>query len=217
MTAAQARTTSRAKVADVSRVAKPELVVYAHGEPRLAWQTLVTGHEGARPTKLTVWTNARTGKVIGSWDRVVDGTGTGYYYPGVTIGTSLSGSTYRMSDSSRSGVSCANQAGTIYTGPDDVWGNGSGTNLETGCVDVLYSVDKEVDMLVGLARPQRRQGQRHVVPGAGRAGRRQRLLRRREDQLRPQPGQRPPAHGDRHRRPRERARRLRDHPGWVVR
>ena len=52
-----------------------------------------------------------------------------------------------MSDSTRSGVSCANQAGTIYTGPDDVWGNGSGTNLETGCVDVLYSVDKEVDML----------------------------------------------------------------------
>ncbi len=52
-----------------------------------------------------------------------------------------------MSDSARSGVSCANQAGTIYTGTDDVWGNGSGTNLETGCVDVLYSVDKEVDML----------------------------------------------------------------------
>ena len=147
VTAAQATATSRAKVADVSKVGKPELVVYAHGAPRLAWQTLVTGHEGARPTKLTVWTDARTGKVIGSWDRVVDGTGTGYYYPGVTIGTSLSGSTYRMSDSARSGVSCANQAGTIYTGPDDVWGNGSGTNLETACVDVLYSVDKEVDML----------------------------------------------------------------------
>jgi Zn-dependent metalloprotease len=147
VSAAQARTTSRAKVADVTKAAKPELVVYAHGKPRLAWQTLVTGHEGARPTKLTVWTNARTGQVIGSWDQVVDGAGTGYYYPGVTIGTSLSGSTYRMSDSSRSGVSCANQAGTIYTGPDDVWGNGSGTNLETACVDVLYGVDKEVDML----------------------------------------------------------------------
>lgn len=143
--AAQRR--ARALVGHVTSASKPELVVLAQHAPRLAWSTLVTGTTKNRPTKLTVYTDARTGKVLGSWDRVVDGSGNGYYYPGVSIGTSLSGSTYRMSDSSRSGVSCANQSGTIFTGSDDVWGNGSGTNLETACVDVLYSVDKEVDML----------------------------------------------------------------------
>jgi Zn-dependent metalloprotease len=147
VSATTARRTAMRQVGHVDRAAKPELVVFAKSRPVLAWQTLVVGTTKHRPTKLTVYTNARTGKVIDSWDRVVDGSGNGYYYPGVTIGTSLSGSTYRMSDSTRSGVSCANQAGTVYTGPDDAWGNGSGTNLETGCVDVLYSVDKEVDML----------------------------------------------------------------------
>jgi len=145
--AAAAQRRARSLVDHVSSASKPELVVHAQRTPRLAWSTLVTGTTDHRPTKLTVYTDAITGKVIGSWDLVADGSGNGYYYPGVTIGTSLSGSTYRMSDSSRSGVSCANQSGTIFTGSDDVWGNGSGTNLETACVDTLYSVDKEVDML----------------------------------------------------------------------
>jgi Zn-dependent metalloprotease len=147
VTAKKARTTSRAKVADVSRVAKPELVVYAHGKPRLAWQTLVTGHEGARPIKLTVWTNARTGKVIGSWDLVRDGSGTGYYNGAVTIGTSGSGTSWSMTDTSRSGQKCGGQNGSAYTGTDNVWGNGAATNLETACVDALYAMNKEWDML----------------------------------------------------------------------
>src|SRR5690606_986782 len=33
------------------------------------------------------------------------------------------------------------------TGNDDIWGNGQGTNLETACVDVLYAVQREWDML----------------------------------------------------------------------
>jgi Zn-dependent metalloprotease len=145
--ASAAQRKARSLVGQVTSASRPELVVFAQRAPRLAWSTLVTGSTQNRPTKLTVYTDARTGKVLGSWDRVVDGSGTGYYYPGVTIGTSQSGSTYRMSDASRSGVSCANQSGTIFSGSDDVWGNGSGTNLETACVDVLYGVDKEVDML----------------------------------------------------------------------
>ena len=44
-------------------------------------------------------------------------------------------------------MSCANQAGTVFTGPDDVWGNGAGTNLETACVDALYGVQQEWNML----------------------------------------------------------------------
>ena len=145
--AASARRTAESLVAHVSSVSKPELVVHAQHQPRLAWSTLVTGTEQGRPTKLTVYTDARTGKVLGSWDLVADGSGAGYYYPGVTIGTSGSGSSWSMTDAVRSGVKCGGQNGVAYTGTDDVWGNGSGTNLETACVDTLYGTDKQVDML----------------------------------------------------------------------
>ncbi len=145
--APSARRTARDLVAHVSSVSRPQLVVHAQHRPRLAWATLVTGTKQGRPTKLTVYTDARTGKVLGSWDRVVDGTGNGYYYPGVTIGTSGSGTSWSMTDPTRTGVKCGGQNGAAYTGTDNVWGNGSGTNLETACVDALYGVDKEVDML----------------------------------------------------------------------
>ncbi len=35
----------------------------------------------------------------------------------------------------------------MLTGTDDVWGNGVGTNIETGCVDALFGVQREWDML----------------------------------------------------------------------
>lgn len=142
-----ARRTARAQVGTVVRTTKPELVVHAQHQPRLAWATTVSGATEGHPTELTVYTDAVTGKVIDSWDLVSHATGTGYYYPGVSFTTTQSSGTYRMTDPTRSGVSCANQSGTILSGPDDVWGNGSGTNLETACVDVMYATSKEVDML----------------------------------------------------------------------
>jgi Zn-dependent metalloprotease len=34
----------------------------------------------------------------------------------------------------------------VLTGTDDVWGNGNGTAIETGCVDALFAVQREWDM-----------------------------------------------------------------------
>ena len=147
VSAAAARRTARAEVSQVTTASKPELIVFAQHRPRLAWSTLVTGTDQGRPSKLHVYTDARNGKVLGSWDQVVDGSGNGYYYPGVTIGTSGSGSSWSMTDPVRTGLKCGGQNGAAYTGTDDVWGNGSGTNLETACVDTLYGADKEIDML----------------------------------------------------------------------
>ena len=147
VSAATARRTARAEVSQVTTASKPELIVFAQHRPRLAWSTLVTGTDQGRPSKLHVYTDARNGKVLGSWDQVVDGSGNGYYYPGVTIGTSGSGSSWSMTDPVRTGLKCGGQNGAAYTGTDDVWGNGSGTNLETACVDTLYGADKEIDML----------------------------------------------------------------------
>ena len=80
-------------------------------------------------------------------DLVRDGTGNGYHNGAVTITTSGSNSSFSMLDTTRPGVRCGGQSGTTFTGTDDVWGNGSGTNLETACVDALYAVQKQWDML----------------------------------------------------------------------
>ena len=144
---AQARRVARRELDTVRTTSAPQLVVYAVGSPKLAWRTKVTGTVEGAPSITTVYSNARTGKVLLASEGVHSGTGNGYYYPGVTIGTSGSGSSYSMTDPVRSGVKCGGQNGAAYTGTDNVWGNGSGTNLETACVDVLYSLGKQVDML----------------------------------------------------------------------
>ena len=146
-TRAQARRVARRQLDTVRSTSKPRLTVYAVGSPTLAWRTKATGTVEGRPSIQTVFSDARTGAVLLASDEVREGSGTGYYYPGVTIGTSGSGSSYSMTDPARSGVKCGGQNGQAYTGTDNLWGNGSGTNLETACVDVLYSLGKEVDML----------------------------------------------------------------------
>ena len=144
---AAARATAKRQVDKVRSVSRPTLEVYAEGVPRLAWKTVVKGVDKGSPSIQTVWTDARTGKVLLAWDKVMHGSGTGYYYGNVTIGTSGSGGSFQMVDPAHSGVQCGGQNGSAYTGTDDVWGNGSGTNLETACVDVMYGTAKEVDML----------------------------------------------------------------------
>src|SRR5205807_9158954 len=87
--------------------------------------------------------------VVHSYDGVADGTGNAAIEGGtVTIQTSGSGTSFSVTDSTRPGISCRNEStGAVLTGTDDVWGNGNGTNIETGCVDALYSVQHEWDML----------------------------------------------------------------------
>ena len=54
---------------------------------------------------------------------------------------------FSMLDTTRPGIRCGGQNGVTFTGTDDAWGNGSGTNLETACVDALFGVQREWDML----------------------------------------------------------------------
>lgn len=145
--AAETAARTASKAATIDSVSGTRLAVYALGTPRLAWETTVTGHTGPRPSVLHVWVDAITGKVLHSYDDVSEGTGNGWIYPSVTIQTSGSGSSFSMTDPTRSGISCRDySSGAVLTGTDDVWGNGDGTNIETGCVDALYSVQREWDM-----------------------------------------------------------------------
>lgn len=158
--------TARAKLTTVDTASTPTLTVLAWGTPRLVWETVVTGTvagkaggagstgkaggaggAGGMPSRTHVFVDALTGAVAASYDEVRAGTGTGYYNGGVTIATSGSGSSYSMTDTTRPGVRCGGQNGSAYTGTDDAWGTGSGTNLETACVDALYAVQQESDML----------------------------------------------------------------------
>lgn len=146
--AAAARATARGEVALVQSAAAPRLVVLAWGTPRLAWEVGVVGRSpDGEPTAPVVYVDASTGEVAESYDRVQHGTGTGFYNGSVSIDTSGSGSSFSMIDPIRPGVRCTDANGNTFTGSDDVWGNGSGTDLETACVDALYGVQRQWDML----------------------------------------------------------------------
>ncbi|GAA1816230.1 M4 family metallopeptidase [Luedemannella flava] len=145
---AAAAATARGRLATVAGASTPTLSVLAWGTPALVWETVVEGaYADGRPSKLHVYVDATTGAVLDVLDEVREGSGTGYYYGSVSITTSGSGSSYSMTDTTRPGLRCGGQNGSAYTGTDDVWGNGSGTNLETACVDALYGAQKEWDML----------------------------------------------------------------------
>ncbi|TDD89842.1 M4 family metallopeptidase [Actinomadura rubrisoli] len=105
-----------------------------------------------RPASLHVLVDAVTGKVVNTWDEVVDAADDQSFYHGgknkpTSIATTGSGGSFTMRDLGRPGISCADQSGTIYTGTDDAWGNAVGTDLETACVDAMKAAQSESDMV----------------------------------------------------------------------
>ncbi|GHJ53628.1 zinc metalloprotease [Nonomuraea sp. TT08I-71] len=151
LTSAAAAKTARAQLKTVSTVEGTNLVVYTLGAtPALAWETTVRGTDAAGPSRLTVDVDARTGAVLRKQERIVHGTGTGAWNgpSPLTLNTTLSGSTYSMKDPSVTNLSCQDAAtNTTFSGSDDVWGNGTATNKETGCVDALFAAQTEHKML----------------------------------------------------------------------
>ncbi|GLX02420.1 M4 family metallopeptidase [Microtetraspora sp. NBRC 16547] len=147
LTADQATEVARAQISEVTTTSAPQLTVMAEGTGRLAYEVVAEGVNNGRESKMHVLVDALTGEVVEKSDEVVDGQGNSYYNGNpVTIGTT-SGSTFSMADPARSGVRCGGQNGSTYTKATDSWGNGSGTDLETACVDALFAVGKEWDML----------------------------------------------------------------------
>ncbi len=144
---AKARATSARQVRRAA-LGKSRLVVLQRTGSRLAWETWVTGRKHGEASRLTVYVDARTGRMLTSTEHVLEGTGNGGHNGSVTIPTSQSGSTYLMRNSSASTLVCQDAANnTTYSGPDDIWGNGNATNKETGCVDAFYSTEMERQML----------------------------------------------------------------------
>ncbi|MCP2246422.1 M4 family metallopeptidase [Lentzea aerocolonigenes] len=151
VTKAQAETTARSAMSTVDSVGAAEQVVYAlDTAPVLAWKVPVTGRDAEGPSKLDVVVDATTGKVLHTQEHVLHGTGTSAWNgPNpVSIATTQSGSSFSMKDPTLTNVSCQDAAtNTTFTKSTDTWGNGTATNRETGCVDVLFAAQTESKML----------------------------------------------------------------------
>ncbi|WP_328668145.1 M4 family metallopeptidase [Streptomyces sp. NBC_00322] len=124
----------------------PRKVVWmAKGAPTLAYETVVGGiqHDGT-PNELHVVTDATTGAKLFEWQAIENGTGNTQYSGQVTLGSTQSGSTYNLTDGGRGGHKTYNLnhgssgTGTLYSGPDDTWGNGQASDPETAGADAAY-------------------------------------------------------------------------------
>ncbi|MFH8984822.1 M4 family metallopeptidase [Streptomyces varsoviensis] len=124
----------------------PRKVVWAaQGTPTLAYETVVGGfQDDGTPNQLHVITDAKTGKKLFEFQGVKSGTGNSQYSGKVTIGTSGSGSSYQMNDTTRGGHKTYNLnhgssgTGTLFTDSDDTWGNGTTSDPATAGVDAHY-------------------------------------------------------------------------------
>ncbi|RPK91012.1 MULTISPECIES: M4 family metallopeptidase [Streptomyces] len=121
----------------------PRKVVWlGSGAPQLAYETVVGGlqHDGT-PNELHVLTDASSGEKLYEWQAVHNGTGNTQYGGQVTLGTAPS---YTLTDTTRGNHKTYNLnrgssgTGTLFSGPDDIWGDGTPQNAETAGADAHY-------------------------------------------------------------------------------
>ncbi|MGW5136154.1 M4 family metallopeptidase [Streptomyces sp. NPDC004135] len=124
----------------------PRKVIWAaDGKPVLAYETVVGGlQEDGTPNELHVVTDAATGEKLYEYQAIETGTGNTTYSGTVNLTTTKSGTSYNLTDGTRGGHKTYNLnrgtsgTGTLFSGADDVWGNGSPSNLETAAADAHY-------------------------------------------------------------------------------
>ncbi|MGW3950936.1 M4 family metallopeptidase [Streptomyces sp. NPDC004752] len=125
------------------------------GKPVLAYETIVGGlQDDSTPNELHVITDAVTGKKLYEYQGIENGTGKTLYSGEVTLGTTQSGSTYELNDTTRGGHKTYNLAhgsdgtGTLFTDDDDVWGTGTASSSDTdqtAAADAAYGAQETWD------------------------------------------------------------------------
>jgi Zn-dependent metalloprotease len=144
----RASTLSQRQLNKVKDADAPRLVVFQAATSHLAWETKVSGRDAGRPSIQNVYVDAGSGQVLASEEQVAAGTGHTAYSGTVTFPTTLSSGTYSLRNPNATTLVCQNATGNVlYTGTDDIWGNGDATNRETGCADAYYAADQERLML----------------------------------------------------------------------
>ncbi|MFE9255339.1 M28 family peptidase [Streptomyces sp. NPDC006879] len=151
VSAKRAKAVARAELSKVDEVLENRLVIKLSATKQvLAWETVLSGRTGKAPSRLHVFVDARTGKVIDRYDDVVAGSGNSKWNgpSPLSIDTTGSGGSYSLRDPSRPGLSCADYStGAVFTKSSDSWGTGNPTSKETGCVDLMFAAQKQWDML----------------------------------------------------------------------
>ncbi|WP_089098679.1 M4 family metallopeptidase [Streptomyces hyaluromycini] len=134
-------------------------VIWAgHGTPVLAYETIVGGfQDDGTPNQLHVITDAATGKKLFEYQGIENATGTGktLYSGTVSLTTTLSGTTYSLTDASRGSHKTYNLkhttssgTGTLFTNTTNTWGTGaasSSTTDVTAAADAAYGAQETWD------------------------------------------------------------------------
>jgi Zn-dependent metalloprotease len=155
----QALTVAKAAGSDKAAADGARKVIWAgNGTPVLAYETIVGGfQDDGTPNQLHVITDAATGKKLFEYQGIENATGTGksLYSGTVSLETTLSGSTYQLTDGTRGSHKTYNKshgtsssAGTLFTDADNVWGTGaasSSTTDQTAAVDAAYGAAETWD------------------------------------------------------------------------
>jgi len=142
------------------------LVVDATGRsPELAWQVTSGGVQSdGTPSRLLTYVDATSGAVLRTEQQIetVDGSGQSLYGGTVPLQLTLSGTTYQLKDPTRGntyttdmgnasdgslctvlGWGC--KTGTLFTSPDNSFGNGSTSSRESAAVDAQYGTNMTWD------------------------------------------------------------------------
>ena len=108
----------------------------------------MTGRKHGEASRLTVYVDARTGRVLTSKEHVLHGTGTGNWEGTVTFPTTQSGSTFSMTNPNAPPSGARTPRATRPSpAPTTSGATASGPNRETGCVDAFYSAEKMRQMM----------------------------------------------------------------------
>ncbi|MFI8106406.1 M4 family metallopeptidase [Streptomyces sp. NPDC086023] len=122
-----------------------QVVWAAQGTPVRAFETVVDGfRRDGTPSELHVVADARTGARLYAYDAVHSGTGETQYSGTVPLGSSFTDPSYVLTDTDRGNHSTYNLnrgtsgTGSLFSGPDDVWGNGTASDPETAGADAHF-------------------------------------------------------------------------------
>jgi Zn-dependent metalloprotease len=138
------------RLVEGAQVEGSRLVVLQRDSSTLAWETTVAGTRAGRPSRLTVHVDAASGSVLATRENVLNGDGRAAWSgPNpVHLDTTLAKGSYTLTTPGATTLQCQNYTGgKVFSGTDDLWGDGDATNRETGCVDALYAAQQERAML----------------------------------------------------------------------
>ncbi|RKT52854.1 M4 family metallopeptidase [Saccharothrix australiensis] len=142
----RAKSIARAQLSKVDAVEGGTLSVLADGHGKLVYEVVVTGQRDDAPSRLHVYVNAQNGTVEDTVDDVRAGSGTSEWNGPNPLKIDTSNNS--TVDDTRPGLRCVDYAtNQPFSKPSNSFGNGQATSKETGCADVLWSTQKQWDML----------------------------------------------------------------------